>query len=94
MIEQLIIEVLVEQPKKRGAKPKYATEEERLEANRASNRAYAAKHREEYRIRLRNYYEQNREHVNERNRLYRQKKKMEIADKLKELEELKSTLKS
>jgi len=81
------------QKKKVGNKPKYATEEERKEAIRKSNRESARRTRDKHLECLRRYYENNKEYVNERNRLYKQKKKEEIDEKLKRLERLEEIIK-
>lgn len=74
--------------KRRGRPCKYANEEERKEARRVLNRDSARRNRETQLRTLRKYYDNNREYVYARNKTYRDKKKVEIKEKLKRLEEL------
>jgi hypothetical protein len=79
---------------KRGRKPKYATEEERKEAKRISSRLSAQKTRPNHIKNLQKYYENNREHINERNREYKKKQREIIKEKLQRLEELEEKIKN
>lgn len=69
---------------KRQRKSKFATDEERLESRREANRRSLRKTRDNCLRLLRKYYEENREYVRERNRIYTQKQR----DLLKEFRRL------